>query len=115
MFFLRPGDGHAPQLAYLEVHDMADWRYNCYPCAHLRDLPNLRLAVKKCRALQPTDKIRDPYIVGVMIAMAQAQERRYARKIRGTLDPDADNKTYPVGDSPCQFEEDVVQEEIRYG
>lgn len=64
-----------PALAYLNLKTVTSRRENSIemPVSNRFNPPVARLRQKKLRRLQPVREVEDPYIVAVLIALAQEQ------------------------------------------
>jgi hypothetical protein len=74
----------APAAAYINLAAMDDLRARLAGVHHgkRQSIPNENLRQIKLRLLQPANRAEDPYIVAMLIALAQAQQK-YSRRANG--------------------------------
>lgn len=94
-FFLRSASEQEPQpvAAWTEARLIDSVRYKALGVAHTRPVSNApvhRLTLLRLEAITPPDRLHDPYIVALLIAVAQGQ--------RKTLSPEqrSDRRTFRV-------------------
>jgi hypothetical protein len=93
-----------PLLGYLDHPELRRCRNDSLRShGGLRNAPVFRLCEKRLLAVTPSDRFQDPYIVAVLLAMAQTQRRRASQQ-RGPCAPSTSSysslteaASYPVG------------------
>ncbi|KAF3069990.1 hypothetical protein CFAM422_006744 [Trichoderma lentiforme] len=76
--FLRTSyESDGPSLAFLSLRDVSRQRdMSIRPWHVRRSSPEYRILEKKRNSVGPANKVEDPYIAAVLIALAQKQQRR---------------------------------------